>query len=105
MSMMTKLKYVGVKTVDFIDIYIYIRSVIEYCPVAYHSRLTQTDSDKFERVQKTCLKVILGDMFLDYESALEMCGLDRLSNRRVKRCLDFAQKSLKHPKKIVDSFL
>jgi hypothetical protein len=99
MSMITKLKYVGVKTEDLIDIYIlYIRSVIEYCSVAYHSRLTQADSDKLERVQKTCLKVILGDMFLDYESALEMCGLDRLSNRRVKRCLDFAQKCLKHPK-------
>ena len=77
--------------------------------MAYYSRLTQAESDKLERVQKTGLKtglkVILGDMFLDYESALEMCGLDRLSNRRVKRCLDFAQKSLKHPKKIVDSFL
>ena len=99
MSMITKLKYVGVKTEDLIDIYIlYIRSVVEYCSVAYHSRLTQADSDKLERIQRTCLKVILGDMFLDYESALEMCGLDKLSNRRIKRCLDFATKCLKHPK-------
>ena len=72
MSMITKLKYVGVKTEDLIDIYkLYIRSVVEYCSVAYHSRLTQADSDKLERIQRTCLKVILGDMFLDYESALE----------------------------------
>ena len=61
MSMITKLKYVGVTTEDLIDIYIlYIRSITEYCSVVFHSRLTNEDSDKIERIQKTCLKVILG---------------------------------------------
>jgi hypothetical protein len=40
--------------------------------------------------------VILGEMFIDYPSALEMTGLDTLSNRRLKRCLDFSLKSVKH---------
>ena len=47
MSMITKLKYVGVTIEDLIDIYIlYIRSITEYCSVVYHSRLTHEDSDK-----------------------------------------------------------
>ena len=36
-------------------------------------------------------------MYIDYSSALEMCGLDTLYTRREKRCLDFALKSSKHP--------
>ena len=39
-SMLTKLKYVGVKTKDLIDIYVlFIRSVVEYCSVVWHSSL------------------------------------------------------------------
>jgi hypothetical protein len=99
LSMLTKLKYVGVRIEDLIDIYIlYIRSVAEYCSVAFHSSLTQADGDKLERIQKTCLKVILGDMYVGYDSALEMCGLQTLSSRRNKRCLDFSLKCLKHPR-------
>ena len=37
-------------------------------------------------------------MYVDYSSALEMCGLDTLYTRREKRCLDFALKSSKHPR-------
>ena len=99
MSMITKLKYVGVTIEDLIDIYIlYIRSITEYCSVVYHSRLTNEDSDKIERIQKTCLKVILGEMYVGYQAALEMCGLKTLWSRREKRCLDFSTKCVKHEK-------
>ena len=99
LSMITKLKYVGVKTEDLLDIYIlFIRSITEYCSVVFHSCLTLDQSNKLETIQKTCLKVILGEMYVDYSSALEMCGLDTLYNRREKRCLDFALKSSKHPR-------
>ena len=41
MSMLTKLKYVGVSIEDLVEIYIlFIRSVLEYCAVAFHSSLT-----------------------------------------------------------------
>ena len=81
LSMLTKLKYVGVKIEDLVDIYIlFIRSISEYCSVAYHSSLTGEQSRTLERIQKTCLKVILGEMFIDYPSALEMIGLDTLYN-------------------------
>ena len=50
-----------------------------------------------ERVQKTCLRIILGDNFVSYEAALEMTGLETLHDRREGRCLSFALKCLKHP--------
>ena len=99
LSMITKLKYVGVSKEDLLDIYIlFIRSVTEYCAVAFHSSLTQQQSDKLEKIQKTCLKVILGDMYVSYTAALEMCGLQTLYERRLKRCLDFSLKCVKHPR-------
>ena len=99
LSMITKLKYAGVSTEDLIEIYIlFIRSIAEYCSVAFHSSLTIENSAKLEQIQKTCLKVILGDMYISYSVALEMCGLKSLSDRRTDRCLKFAQKCVKHPK-------
>ena len=99
LQMLTKLKYVGVNIEDLLEIYcLYIRSIVEYCSVAFHSSLTSENNDKLERIQKTCLKVILGDMYIDYPSALEMSGLDTLYNRREKRCLEFSLKCIKHPR-------
>ena len=84
--MLTKLKYVGVGMDDLLDVYkLFIRSCIEYCSVAFHSSLTIELSDKLERIQKTCLRVILGEMYIGYSAALEMSGLDTLFSRREKR--------------------
>ena len=99
LSIITKLKYVGVKTEDLIEIYIlFIRSIVEYCSVGYHSSLTIEQANKLEKIQKTCLKVILGDLYIDYPAALEMCGLETLASCRPERCLNFALKAVKHPK-------
>ena len=97
-SMLTKLKYVGVSEEDLIEIFVlFIRSVLEYCAVAFHSSLTVEQATDIERVQKTCLRIILGDSYVSYIAALEMCGLQTLHDRREKRCLDFAVKCTKHP--------
>ena len=97
LSMITKLKYVGVAIQELLEIYILsIRSITEYCSVALHSSLTKEESEKIEKIQKTCLKVILGDMFVDYPSALEMTGLQTLADRRKERCLSFALKCTKN---------
>ena len=99
LSMLTKLKYVGVREEDLLDIYIlFIRSVTEYCSVAFHSSLTQQQSEKLEKIQKTCLRVIMGDGYISYQAALDYFGIQTLSDRRIKRCLDFSLKCLKHPK-------
>ena len=97
-SLLTKLKYAGVKIEDLIEVYIlYIRSVTEYCSVVFHSRLTVEDSDSLERIQKCCLRIILGDSYISYSAALEMTGLVTLHQRREERCLAFALKAIKHP--------
>ena len=58
------------------DVYkLFIRSIIEYCCVVSHSRLTEEHNDKIEHIQKTCFKVILNEMYVDYQSALEMSAL------------------------------
>ena len=99
LSMITKLKYVGVGRDDLLNIYIlFIRSVTEYCAVAFHLSLTVEQSDKLERIQKTCLRVILGDSYTSYSDALTQCGLQTLFARRQKRCLDFSLRCLKHPR-------
>ena len=97
--MITKLKYVGVPTHDLIDIYkLFVRSLLEYCCVSWHSSLTLSQVDDLERVQRTCLKVILGLSYTNYELALDHCGLETLFERREKRCLTFGLRCLKHPK-------
>ena len=99
LSMLTKLKYVGTSSEDFLDVYkLFIRSCAEYCSVAFHSRLTIEQSYKLERIQKVCLKVILGEMYINYDAALEMCGLQTLFSRRQKRCLEFSLRCLKNPR-------
>ena len=88
MTMLTKLKYVGVPKEDLLNIYIlYIRSLLEYCSVVWHSTITGEQSQNIEWIQNLCLKVILGD---GYESALESCELMTLSDRREEKCLKFA---------------
>ena len=97
-AMLSKLKYVGVTTEDLIEIYtLFIRSKAEYLSVVWHSSLTVQQSKKIENIQKTSLKIILGDIYIDYPAALEMCGLEELFLRRQKRCLSFAKKTLKYP--------
>ena len=99
LSMLTKLKYVGVGIEDLLDIYsLFIRSVLEYCSVVWHSRLTQEQTSDIERVQKICLRIILRENYVSYDAALEMCALDRLADRRDARCMRFAKRCLKHPK-------
>ena len=96
-SMLTKLKYVGVCQDDLKDVYVlFIRSVLEYCSVVWHSSLTKEDANILERVQKTSLRIILGESYVSYQSALEICNLKTLSERRDDRCLTFAKKCLKH---------
>ena len=96
--MLTKLKYVGVTTKDLIDIYVlFIRSVVEYCSVVWHSSLTTELVHSLEMVQKTSLRIILGENYVSYSAALEMCNLNTLFQRREVRCLSFAKKCLVHP--------
>ena len=70
----------------------FIRSVLEYSAVVWHSSLSQTNSSDIERVQKSAVKVILKDKYKDYKSALNELNLQTLSRRREILCLRFAIK-------------
>ena len=97
-SLLSKLKYVGVSIKDLPTIYkLFIRCIPEYCSSVFHSSLTEEQSYKIERLQANCLKIILSENYVEYEAALEMCNLQRLSTRREQRQLKFALKCLQYP--------
>ena len=83
LPMLSKLKYVGTKTEDLLDIYrLYVRSILEYCAVVYHSGLTQEQSHQLETVQRVALATILADNYVSYDTTREMTGIPLLSERR-----------------------
>ena len=89
---------------ELVNIYIlFIRSMVEYSCVVWHSLITGEDSTSIERVQKTALRLILRDQYFDYASALEVTGLDKLSERRTQLSMSFARKCLRN-KKTADLF-
>ena len=66
-KMLKKLKYVGVSTEDLLELYcLLIRSQTEYCSTVFHSSLTQKLTNKLESIQRTSLKVIKSEMYVDY---------------------------------------
>ena len=90
---LTKLYEFDVPQSDLVNIYIlFIRSVLEQSCVVWNSSITQEEVSDLERVQKTCLKIIMKDHYSSYEDALERTNLEKLSERRKKLCLKFAEK-------------
>ena len=49
-----------------------------------------------ERIQRSALKVILGERYVGYKRPLDILNLQTLEDRRTELCLRFAEKSLKH---------
>ena len=52
-----------------------IRCITEFASPVWTSGLTVDESNQLERIQKCCLRIILGDSYIDYSAALEMTGL------------------------------
>ena len=81
------------------NIYIlFVRSILEQSATVWHSSLMEENRNDLERVQKTALKVILGDKYITYKNALNILDILTLNDRRDKLCLTFAQRAAKHPK-------
>ena len=94
--MIQKLYEFNVPAEEMIHIYVlFIRCMVEYCCVVWHSSLTEEDSLNIERIQKTALRIILKESYLDYCSALQLTGLDTLKERRNQLSLTFARKCVK----------
>ena len=72
-----------------------IRSKLDQSAVVWHSSLTNKNRNDLERVQKSAVKLILGDRYVSYNNALKILGLETLDKRRDKMCLKFAKQCLK----------
>ena len=73
MTMLTKLKYVGVPTEDLLNIYIlYVRSLLEYCFVVWHSTFTVEQGKNLENVQKLCLYLGITIMVMNMHSRISL---------------------------------
>ena len=94
-----RLKYLGAKDCDLVDIYIkQIRSVLELAVPAWHGGLTLAEQMDIERIQRSVAHIILGHRYLSYKEALKTLNLESLQARRSKLCLKFARKSEKNVK-------
>ena len=83
------------------NIYIlFIRSVLEQSCVVLNSYLTEENIQDLERIQKSAVRIILGNNYKDYESALLKVDLETLGNRRKDLCLKFARSCLKNKKQV-----
>ena len=62
-----------------------VRSKLDQSAVVWHSSISKKNSGDLERVQKSELKVILGEKYDNYKDALKLIGLDSLEERRENR--------------------
>ena len=97
MRLLHKLSEFSPPIEDLVTIYTsYVRSILEQSCTVWHSGLTQDDSADLERVQKSALRIMLQEDYTTYEEALETLMLAKLSDRREKLCLKFAQNCVKN---------
>ena len=89
----------GASVSDMKDIYIlFVRSLLEQSATVWHSSLSQQNINDLERVQKSALKIILGQKYTNYENSLLKLDILSLSERRKQLCLQFALKCTKNAK-------
>ena len=94
-----RLKQLGVSEQDLIDLYTkQVRCLLEYAVPVWHSSVTEEEKQDIERVQKSALRIILGQHFESYSKALETTGLQTLEHRRQMLCERFALSAQTHPK-------
>ena len=90
------MKISGLSQSELIDAYKKeVRSLLELAVPVWNSGLTQEQSLKIERVQKSALAAILGPNYISNENALKISKLDKLTTRRENICLKFVNKNVK----------
>ena len=77
--------------------FLFIRSHLEQSATAWHSCLTVENSNDLERVQKSAVKILLGNQYNGYENSLLRLKMEKLVDRR-RLCLNFAKKCFKSNK-------
>ena len=99
MELLRKVSSFGLDQVELKNIYvIFIRSVLEQSATVWHSSLTEENKNDLERVQKSAVRIIMGNKYKGYIKSLETLELETLDERREILCLNFAKKSSKNPR-------
>ena len=84
---------------DSLQIYkLYIHSILEQSCVVWGSAITDEEIKALERVQKCALHLIYQTEYRSYEDALELSGLQKLSERKMKLIKSFAYKCTRNDK-------
>ena len=73
----------------------YARMIILHKLYEFNIPISEMINIYIERVQKTALRIILGQLYIDYQDALLVTGLPSLKQRRADLCLDFAIRNVK----------
>ena len=77
-----RLKYLGAKQTDLVDIYTkQIRCVLELAVPAWQGSISQVEKLDLERIQKCACHIILGESYESYRNALKMLDLESLDSR------------------------
>ena len=85
MELLRKVAGFGTSIADLKNIYIlFVRSQLEQSAVVWHSSLTQENVADLERVQKSAIKIIMGNNYKSYKRSLDFLELDTLQKRREK---------------------
>ena len=99
MELIRRIAGFGANKEDLKQLYIlFVRSQLEQSAVVWHSSLTEENSNDLERVQKSAIKMIMGENYKGYKKALDYLNLDTLDERRKELCIRFAKKALKNEK-------
>jgi hypothetical protein len=71
---------------------------LEQSAVVWHSSLSEENKSDLERVQKSAVKIIMGEKYQSYQKSLALLDMETLEDRRENLCLKFAQRCLKNDK-------
>ena len=95
MELMRKVSSFGLDKEELKNIYfLFVRSVLEQSATVWHSSLTQENKEDLERVQKSAIRIIMGEEFQGYQKSLDKLDIETLDARRE----NFALKTSKNPK-------
>ena len=95
MELLRRVASFGTSVEDLKNIYfLFVRSQLEQSAVVWHSSLTEDNKHDLERVQKSAVKIILGEKYKSYQQALS----DTLDMRRENLCIRFAKKCVRNYK-------
>ena len=96
--MLYKLRSAGFRGVPLFKLYCcYLRTIIEYCSVVYHSLLTKGQAWVLERLQRLAVRICFGG-HQDTDAVMEENLIQPLEARRTRRCDAFLRKAARCPR-------